>query len=290
MTGNISWFKDLGLGDVESVGGKNASLGEMVQHLSKAGVRVPDGFATTADAYRRFLAHEGLADRISATLADLDVEDTRALAEAGAQIRDLVEEQPFPADLETDIRAAYEQLVAGAPGEVSWAVRSSATAEDMPDASFAGQQETFLNVTGDRQHPARDQEGLRLPLQRPRDRLPRAQQLRPRRRRAVGRRAADGALRHRLVRCDVHHRHRVRLPRRGVRHQQLRPRRGGRAGRGQPRRVLRLQARPARRAAPRSSSAASAARPPRWSTRRTPRWAARSTSCRSTRPTAAGSA
>ena len=138
----------LGLGDVEAVGGKNASLGEMVQHLSKAGVRVPDGFATTADAYRRFLAHEGLADRISATLAGLDVEDTRALAEAGAQIRDLVEEQPFPADLETDIRTAYEELVAGAPGEVSWAVRSSATAEDMPDASFAGQQETFLNVTG----------------------------------------------------------------------------------------------------------------------------------------------
>ncbi|KRF26422.1 phosphoenolpyruvate synthase [Phycicoccus sp. Soil803] len=148
MSGNISWFKDLGLGDVESVGGKNASLGEMVQHLSKAGVRVPDGFATTADAYRRFLAHEGLADRISATLAGLDVEDTRALAEAGAQIRDLVEGQPFPADLENDIRAAYEELVAGAPGEVSWAVRSSATAEDMPDASFAGQQETFLNVLG----------------------------------------------------------------------------------------------------------------------------------------------
>jgi pyruvate,water dikinase len=148
VTGNISWFKDLGLGDVDSVGGKNASLGEMVQHLSKAGVRVPDGFATTADAYRRFLAHEGLADRISAMLADLDVEDTRSLAEAGAQIRDLVEGQPFPADLDTDIRAAYEQLVADTPDEVSWAVRSSATAEDMPDASFAGQQETFLNVTG----------------------------------------------------------------------------------------------------------------------------------------------
>jgi pyruvate,water dikinase len=148
VSGNISWFKDLGLADVESVGGKNASLGEMVQHLSKAGVRVPDGFATTADAYRRFLAHEALADRISATLAGLDVEDTRSLAEAGAQIRDLVEGQPFPEDLETDIRTAYEQLVSGAPGEVSWAVRSSATAEDMPDASFAGQQETFLHVTG----------------------------------------------------------------------------------------------------------------------------------------------
>ncbi|GAA1805694.1 phosphoenolpyruvate synthase [Nostocoides veronense] len=148
---NIAWFAELGLDDVEHVGGKNASLGEMVQHLSKAGVRVPDGFATTADAYRRFLAHEGLADRINAILRELDVEDTRALAAAGAEIRDTVEKQPFPADLENEIRTAYERLVgeAGAAAdEVSWAVRSSATAEDLPDASFAGQQETFLNVRG----------------------------------------------------------------------------------------------------------------------------------------------
>lgn len=148
MSANVVWFKDLGLGDVESVGGKNASLGEMVQHLSKAGVAVPDGFATTADAYRRFLAHEGLADRINGLLADLDVDDVRRLAEVGAEIRDAVEEQAFPADLEEDIRAAYQTLVDDAGEEVSWAVRSSATAEDLPDASFAGQQETFLNIRG----------------------------------------------------------------------------------------------------------------------------------------------
>jgi pyruvate,water dikinase len=148
MTANIAWFKDLGLGDVDSVGGKNASLGEMVQHLSEAGVCVPDGFATTADAYRRFLANEGLADRINGLLSELDVDDTRRLAEVGAEIREAVETQAFPADLEDDIRAAYEQLVGDAGEEVSWAVRSSATAEDLPDASFAGQQETFLNVRG----------------------------------------------------------------------------------------------------------------------------------------------
>lgn len=147
-TSNIAWFAELGLDDVEHVGGKNASLGEMVQHLSKAGVRVPDGFATTADAYRRFLAHEGLADRINGILSDLDVEDTRALAAAGADIRVAVEEQPFPADLEDEIRTAYTKLVGDTGDEVSWAVRSSATAEDLPDASFAGQQETFLNVRG----------------------------------------------------------------------------------------------------------------------------------------------
>ena len=151
MTGgspNIAWFKDLGLGDVDSVGGKNASLGEMVQHLSEAGVRVPDGFATTADAYRRFLAKDGLADRINDLLSDLDVDDTRKLSEVGAQIREAVETQAFPTDLEQDIREAYDQLVGDAGEEVSWAVRSSATAEDLPDASFAGQQETFLNVRG----------------------------------------------------------------------------------------------------------------------------------------------
>ncbi|AXG15083.1 phosphoenolpyruvate synthase [Intrasporangium calvum] len=149
MTANILWFRELGLTDVESVGGKNASLGEMVQHLSKAGVSVPDGFATTAEAYRRFLAHEGLADRINALLDDLDVDDVRRLAEVGRQIRDAVESQPFPADLEDEIRTAYDELDAAAGAEgVSWAVRSSATAEDLPDASFAGQQETFLNITG----------------------------------------------------------------------------------------------------------------------------------------------
>ncbi|HEX5427183.1 MAG TPA: phosphoenolpyruvate synthase [Pedococcus sp.] len=148
MSANIAWFKDIGLGDVDSVGGKNASLGEMVRHLSKAGVSVPDGFATTAEAYRRFLAHDGLADRINGLLSNLDVDDTRRLAEVGHEIRDAVEAQAFPADLDEDIRAAYESLVGEAGEEVSWAVRSSATAEDLPDASFAGQQETFLNIRG----------------------------------------------------------------------------------------------------------------------------------------------
>lgn len=145
---NVAWFADLGLGDVESVGGKNASLGEMVQHLAKAGVRVPDGFATTAEAYRRFLAHEGLADRVNGMLAALDVEDTRALADVGGRIREAVEEQPFPPDLEEEIRGAYDRLAGEQGAEASFAVRSSATAEDLPDASFAGQQETFLNVRG----------------------------------------------------------------------------------------------------------------------------------------------
>src|SRR5690242_7704280 len=112
MSANVVWFKDLGLSDVESVGGKNASLGEMVQHLAAAGVSVPDGFATTADAYRRFLAKDGLADRINGLLADLDVDDTRRLAEVGASIRAQVEEQEFPADLEKEVRAAYEALAA----------------------------------------------------------------------------------------------------------------------------------------------------------------------------------
>jgi pyruvate,water dikinase len=147
-TPNVAWFADLGLTDVDAVGGKNASLGEMVQHLSAAGVRVPDGFATTADAYRRFLEHEGLADRINGMLSELDVEDTRELAHVGGQLREAVERQPFPPDLEDDIRTAYERLVGEHGEEVSFAVRSSATAEDLPDASFAGQQETFLNVRG----------------------------------------------------------------------------------------------------------------------------------------------
>ena len=144
---NVVWFADLGLADLEEVGGKNASLGEMIANLSSAGVRVPDGFATTAEAYRRFLGETGLADRINAELSGLDTDDVRRLAEVGRHIRATVLEQPFPADLEADIRAAYATL-AGDDAELSFAVRSSATAEDLPDASFAGQQETFLNVRG----------------------------------------------------------------------------------------------------------------------------------------------
>ncbi|MXG91105.1 phosphoenolpyruvate synthase [Nocardioides flavescens] len=150
MSDNVRWFSELGMGDVEEVGGKNASLGEMVSNLSDLGVRVPNGFATTSSAYRHFIGDTGLADRISGLLRDLDTDDVRRLAEVGKEIRGLVIGQEFPDDLEQDIREAYDQLVEEMDdaGEPSFAVRSSATAEDLPDASFAGQQETFLNVQG----------------------------------------------------------------------------------------------------------------------------------------------
>ena len=139
-------FENLRMTDVEVVGGKNASLGEMISQLPQ-GVRVPTGFATTAHAFREFLAYDGLADRISAKLKSLDTEDVRALAQVGAEIRAMVEAQPFPADLQKAIADEFAKLSAGNPN-ASFAVRSSATAEDLPDASFAGQQETFLNVVG----------------------------------------------------------------------------------------------------------------------------------------------
>ncbi|MEY3794622.1 MAG: hypothetical protein RLZZ521_1951, partial [Pseudomonadota bacterium] len=139
-------FENLRMTDVESVGGKNASLGEMISQLP-SGVRVPTGFATTAHAFRAFLQHDGLTDKINAKLNALDTENVRALAQVGAEIRSLVLAQPYPADLEKAIREAF--LVLSAENvHASFAVRSSATAEDLPDASFAGQQETFLNVVG----------------------------------------------------------------------------------------------------------------------------------------------
>ncbi|HEX4985151.1 MAG TPA: phosphoenolpyruvate synthase [Burkholderiales bacterium] len=134
--------------DVDSVGGKNASLGEMISQLAGAGVRVPGGFATTAQAFREFLAAGGLSDRIGKALAGLDTADVAALAETGSRIRQWVLEAPLPAALQADIAAAYAVLAAEQGGEASFAVRSSATAEDLPDASFAGQQETFLNIRG----------------------------------------------------------------------------------------------------------------------------------------------
>jgi len=139
-------FENLRMTDVESVGGKNASLGEMISNLP-SGVKVPGGFATTAHAFREFLSHGGLAGKINARLSALNTEDVRSLAQVGAEIRDMVEAQPFPADLEQAIRESFATLNS-THGAVSFAVRSSATAEDLPDASFAGQQETFLNVTG----------------------------------------------------------------------------------------------------------------------------------------------
>ncbi|MBQ0930897.1 phosphoenolpyruvate synthase [Ideonella alba] len=140
-------FEHLRMTDVEVVGGKNASLGEMISQLAETGVRVPGGFATTAHAFREFLTFGGLTEKINARLAALDTDDVRALAEAGAEIRGWVENAPFPPDFEAAVRAEYARVAGDSP-DASWAVRSSATAEDLPDASFAGQQETFLNVHG----------------------------------------------------------------------------------------------------------------------------------------------
>ena len=139
-------FEELRVGDVESVGGKNSSLGEMISQLASAGVRIPTGFATTSVAFRDFLKHNQLDQKISERLAKLNVDDVRALAEAGAEIRSWIEGAAFQPQLEADIRAAFQKLDTSSKG--SFAVRSSATAEDLPDASFAGQQETFLNVSG----------------------------------------------------------------------------------------------------------------------------------------------
>ena len=147
MKQNVIWLDSLSMNDVGRVGGKNASLGEMISGLAAAGVKVPGGFATTADAYYEFLGHERLAARIDEVLDGLDVDDVNTLAETGTKIRQWLMDAPLPGDLERDIREAYARL-AGDDPELPVAVRSSATAEDLPDASFAGQQETFLNVRG----------------------------------------------------------------------------------------------------------------------------------------------
>ncbi|MBV4366524.1 phosphoenolpyruvate synthase [Erwinia phyllosphaerae] len=143
----VLWYNQLGMNDVDRVGGKNASLGEMITNLSSLGVSVPDGFATTADAFNQFLDQSGVSQRIYALLDKTDIDDVDELAKAGQQIRQWIVETPFQPELEQAIREAYQQLSAD-DAEASFAVRSSATAEDMPDASFAGQQETFLNVQG----------------------------------------------------------------------------------------------------------------------------------------------
>ncbi|MBC7513860.1 MAG: phosphoenolpyruvate synthase [Herminiimonas sp.] len=149
----VAAFENLRMTDVDSVGGKNSSLGEMISQLAGAGVRVPGGFATTAQAFRDFLSHSidggaPLATRIADRLVSLNIDDVRALAQAGAEIRQWIMETPFQPRLDEEIRSSYAQLVSDSTAEMSFAVRSSATAEDLPDASFAGQQETFLNVVG----------------------------------------------------------------------------------------------------------------------------------------------
>jgi pyruvate, water dikinase len=149
MTDYVARFEALGMNDVARVGGKNASLGEMIRGLAAAGVKVPGGFATTAQAYRDFLAQDGLDGRIAERLAGLDVEDVPALTAAGREIRDWILAAPLPAELDAAVRAAYRAMSQEAGDGPSVAVRSSATAEDLPEASFAGQQETFLNVRGE---------------------------------------------------------------------------------------------------------------------------------------------
>src|SRR5437588_9358334 len=144
----LAWLKDSRLSDLPQVGGKNASLGEMSAALAAAGIRVPGGFATTADAFREFLAADGLGERIAAKLESLDCEDVNALTACGKEIRSWIIAAPFPGALEREIRAFYQQLEEKTSSDTSFAVRSSATAEDLPEASFAGQQETFLNIRG----------------------------------------------------------------------------------------------------------------------------------------------
>ena len=148
MTLQTIKFTDLTLKDIEQVGGKNASLGELIVSLASAGVRVPGGFATTADAYREFLAQSGLADQIAKDLDALDIEDVQELARVGKSIRERILNTPLTQQLEKAIRSSFSELAAGHEDDSTWAVRSSATAEDLPDASFAGQQETYLNVKG----------------------------------------------------------------------------------------------------------------------------------------------
>ncbi len=146
MTQYIQWFKNLGMNDVPTVGGKNASLGEMIANLANAGISVPDGFATTADAFREHLQANGLEKRINDSLTGLDTDDMEALTSTGAMIRQWVMDEPLPQNLVSAVSEAWETINASAGGGASVAVRSSATAEDLPEASFAGQQETFLNV------------------------------------------------------------------------------------------------------------------------------------------------
>ncbi|MDG2252570.1 MAG: PEP/pyruvate-binding domain-containing protein, partial [Methylophilaceae bacterium] len=148
MTEYVIPFEKLRNKDVSSVGGKNASLGEMISQLAAKGIRVPTGFATTADAFNEFLLHDDLGEKIEKELAGLDTNDVKALAQSGQLVRQWIMSTPFPKDLDHSINESYEQLIKKSAEGSTFAVRSSATAEDLPDASFAGQQESFLNIHG----------------------------------------------------------------------------------------------------------------------------------------------
>ena len=145
----VKWFEELRIEDVPSVGGKNASLGEMIRSLGEKGVSVPGGFAVTAYAYKYTMEKAGIDSQIKQILSDLDTHDVRNLAERGEKIRELIKRTPLPEELSNEIRNYYRQMEQRYYNNVDVAVRSSATAEDLPDASFAGQQETYLNVRGE---------------------------------------------------------------------------------------------------------------------------------------------
>ena len=235
-------FDEIGLKDVTRVGGKNASLGQLFNALKPMGVGALDGFATTADAYRRLLIERNLEFQLRSLLSDFDPEDVDELAARGHAARAAVLETPLPDDLRSAILTAYDRLCARLGREPELAVRSSATAEDLPEASFAGQQETFLNVRGREALAARGASLLRLALYRPRHQLSRASRLRPSAGRALGRRAADGPIRQGQRGRDLHARHGIGLPRRGRRDRLLRAWRVRGAGRRHARRVDGLQA------------------------------------------------
>ena len=250
----VRFFEELGIDDVPLVGGKNASLGEMYTELSGDGVRVPNGFATTSQAYRDMLEEANAWEPLHAALDGLTPEDVAGLAPAGKRAREIVYGAGLPEELAREIIAAYRRLQEEYGEDVSLAVRSSATAEDLPTASFAG-------PAGDLpQHPRRREPARRLPpllrqpVHGPRDPLPHRPGLRPLRRRAVDRNHEDDPLRPRRFRRLLLARHRVGLPRRGLHHRRLRARRERRAGSRRPGRVLRPQAHlrggPPRRPAP----------------------------------------
>ena len=259
VTPYVLSLDEVGLGDVARVGGKNASIGEMLRALTQLGVRVPRGFATTADAYRDFLKRGELDQRISSALAGLDVDDVKALAACGKRIREWVLATPFPPELQKAVLESWRQMDRGAG--ISVAVRSSATAEDLPEASFAGQQETFLNVRGE---PALLRAMHEVYASLFTDR-------------AIAYRVHQN-FNHDEVALSVGVQHMVRsdlgssgvmftldtdsgLSRCGVRHQRLRSGRTGGARRRQPGRILRVQARPCVPAIERFCAAISAPKP-----------------------------
>ena len=238
----IRWFQDIGIGDVGLVGGKNASLGEMYRELTSKGVRIPNGFAVTADGYRHFLKASGLDQTIATMLRGLDTRNYTALAERGHKVRDAILAASLPDDLQREIVEAYGQLCEQYGPQTDTAVRSSATAEDLPTASFAGQQESYLNVRG-ASGGARSLPGVhRILVHRSGHLLPRRQGVRPHGDRPVGRHSKDGSLGPGFGGRVVHARNREWLCRGGADQQFLRPGRKRGQGSRRSRRVPGVQA------------------------------------------------